>query len=76
MKFVVRCSKDRGEGGSGWCRGGEGLSPVVRCNGFVVRCSKDCGEVVNNWLVNAPSNRPPRRTNMKLIERVLIKEIR
>ena len=37
VKFVVRCSKDLGEGGS-----------VVRCSkdiGPVVRCSKDCGEV-------------------------------
>ena len=33
VKFVVRCSKDRGEGGS-----------VVRCSKDLVRCSKLCGE--------------------------------
>ena len=44
---MVRCSKDRGEGGS-----------VVRCSkdrgegGSVVRCSKDCGEVQQrSWAI-------------------------
>ena len=49
VKFVVRCSKDCGEGGS-LVRAGS----VVRCSSGEVQqiLCKDCGEVVNNWLVN------------------------
>ena len=68
VKFVVRCSKDRGEGGS-----------VVRCSKPCKKAGLK-GETSNELTaglssiecaldLNTPSNRPPLRTNVTLIER-------
>ena len=68
VKFVVRCSQDRGEGGS-----------VVRCSKPCKKAGMK-GETSNELTaglisiesafdLNVPSNRPPLRTNVTLIER-------
>ena len=67
VKFVLRCSQDRGEGGS-----------VVRCSKPCKKAGLKC-ETSNELTAgmssiecafdfNSPSNRPPLRTNVTLIE--------
>ena len=67
VKFVVRCSQDRGEDGS-----------VVRCSkpckkaGLKDETSNELTAGLSSiecaFDLNAPSNRPPLRTNVTLIE--------